>query len=151
MIRSPAPAPLAPAGPRGITIVTVLILLVLAGGVYWLVVFGGAYWDNQEVKAVVRQAGNIAYSQPNDDQIRSFIIKKTQDMFEYEYEEFGQRKKGYKVDLRPEDVLIERNQVPPWIRIDVTYSRIIRPPFHQPEKQLDFAIHVDQDLSPVKW
>jgi hypothetical protein len=83
--------------------------------------------------------------------VRAFIIRKLQEMFEYEYEEAGQRKKGYQVDLRNEDVVIERSLVPAYIRIDVTYSRLIRPPFNQPDKQLDFVVHVEQDLSPVKW
>ncbi len=137
--------------PRGISVMGVILLLLIAGGIYWIVVFGGAYWENHEVKSVVRQAANIAYSNPSDGAVRDFIIRKTQEMFEYEYEEFGQRKKGYRVELHPEDVLIERNQVPPWIHISVSYSRIIQPPFGQQEKQLDFAIYVEQDLSPVKW
>lgn len=151
MIRPLVPSRSAPARPRGISFITVLLLLALGGGVYWIVVFGGAHWDNQEVKTVVRQAGNIAYTQHDDGQIRNFIINKIQEIFVYDYEELGQHKKGYRVDLRPEDILIERSQVPALIRIDVSYSRIIRPPFNQPEKQLDFAIHVEQDLSPVKW
>lgn len=151
MARTPHSSPSSPARPRGVTFVTVLLLLAVAGCAYWIVVFGGAYWDNQEVKAVVRQAGNIAYTQHSDTELRAFIVKKIQDMFEYDYEEFGQRKKGYRVDLQPDDVLIERSQVPPFIRIDVSYSRMIQPPFNQPEKQLYFSIHVEQDLSPVKW
>ncbi|MBS2021827.1 MAG: hypothetical protein JST92_05415 [Deltaproteobacteria bacterium] len=137
--------------PRGISVMGVILLLLIAGGVYWIIVFGGAYWENHEVKSVVHQAANIAYQQPSDAAIRDFIVKKTQEMFEYEYEEFGQRKKGYRIELHPEDIQIERNLVPPWIHISLTYTRIIQPPWGQQEKQLDFSIYVEQDLSPVKW
>src|SRR5207253_1597623 len=59
---------------RGVTFVTVLILLAIAAGFYWIITFGEAYWDNQEVKGVLSQAANMAYKETDDEHIRNFVF-----------------------------------------------------------------------------
>src|SRR5713101_1618306 len=62
--------------PRGITLMTVLIFLALAAGVYCLFAFGQAFWDNLEVNGILRQAANECYRQPDDQAVRQLILNK---------------------------------------------------------------------------
>lgn len=138
-------------GERGITFVTILLLAALGGAAWWLVTYGPVIWESHEVKVLARQAANIAYGELDDAKIRAFLVDKTRAMSEYEYEEMGERKKGWRIDLREEDILIERNKVPAWIKIDLTYTRTWVPAWGGGERQKVFHHHVEQDLTPVKW
>ena len=51
---------------RGLTFVTVLMLLALFGATYWCFAFGPVYWQNHEVKAQLREAAASAYHDPSD-------------------------------------------------------------------------------------
>src|ERR1700694_844206 len=113
---------------RGLTFVTVLILLLLGGGIYWLVAYGEVYWDNQEVKSVLVQGANLAYSEPDDARVRGFIQRKLHEMFDTDVEEHGRKVKGMKIELDPEDLRIERTKVPAYVHIWLTYQRSVKLP-----------------------
>lgn len=137
--------------PRGITFVTVLLLLAVGAGVWWLVSYGGAYWDNLEVKSVVTQAANIAYREPDDLRVRLFVMGKLHDMFDREVEEHGTMKKVLKISIEPDDLRIERSKVPANINIWLTYDRPVKLFLSGQERVLTFTVHAEQDLSPVIW
>ena len=136
---------------RGVTLMGAILLLALGAGVYWIVVFGGAHWDNHELKAVLRQAGNMAYSEHNDEMLRSFIMRRADDMFGYDVEEFGMRKRRLRVEFQPDDLVLDRSKIPPLMRIRINYSRTIKLPIIGGERQMYFALDVEQDLSPIKY
>ena len=136
---------------RGVTTMGVILLLALGAGLYWLVVFGGAHWDNHELKAVLRQAGNISYQEQNDARVRDFILRRADDLFGYDTEEFGQRKRKLRVEFQPDDLVLERTKIPAAMRIRLNYSRTIQLPIIGGERQMYFALDVEQDLSPVKY
>jgi len=48
---------------RGLTVVTVLIVLAVAGAIFWFLTYGEAYWDNLEVKHLTRTAANMCYQE----------------------------------------------------------------------------------------
>ena len=52
-------------GDRGLTFVTVLIVVAVAFGGLWLATYGPAYWENIEVSRVLREAANMSYRQPD--------------------------------------------------------------------------------------
>src|SRR6266481_5439853 len=117
---------------RGITLMTILIFLGLAAGVYCLFAFGQAYWDNLEVQGILRQAANECYRQPDDAAVRLFIVSKLHSTFD----------EG--------DLQIQRTEVPRFVNIWLTYQRKVTLPLVGQERILTFNDHAEQDLSPVR-
>ena len=136
---------------RGMTFMGVMLLLALGAGIYWIVTFGGAHWDNHELKTILRQAGNIAYSEHSDKNVRDWILKKADELFGYDTEEFGQRRRKLRIEFQPDELVLERSQIPAEMRIRLNYSRVVKLPLLGGERQMYFAIDVVQDLSPVKY
>ena len=137
---------------RGLTWVSFLLLVLVVAAAYWLYVFGPVYLDNAEVKQFCAQAGNLAYTERNDATLRSWLYSHIREQFAYDYVQTnGMPAKGYKIEFEPSDVRLDRTQVPPRIRIDISYSRTIELPIIGGARTLVFNDHAEQDLSPVKW
>lgn len=132
---------------RGLTFITVLLLLGIAAGVFWIITFGSAYWENQEVKSMLKEAANLCYHEHNDGKVRAFIMRK----LEQQFGQPGQPDKRLAIDLDPQDLRIERTESPKHVDIWLTYSRTVRTPFVDQERTVTFSDHADQDLSDVKW
>lgn len=137
--------------PRGLTFVTVLIVLAISAGFLWLFTYGQAYWENMEVKAVLNQAANLSYSEHDDAKVRQFIEHKLHEMFDVDVEERGRMTKEILIDYTAEDLRIERSKVPAWVHIWLTYTRNVRVPLTGGVKPVTFVDHAEQDLAPVKW
>ena len=111
--------------PRGITLMTVLIFLALAGGVYCLFAFGQAYWENFEVKGILRQAANECYRQPDDAQVKQFISNKLHSTFDVVGEDkFGRRESRMPIMFDEGEVQIQRTEVPKTARDILTALKI---------------------------
>jgi hypothetical protein len=132
-------------GERGITFISVLLLLALLGGVYWLLMFGSAYWENQEVKTTLKEAANLCYHEKNDQKVRDFIMGRLKNQFP------GSGNQTMSIDLDPGDLRIERTDSPKHVNIWLTYSRTVKTPFVDQERTVTFNDFADQDLSDVKW
>ena len=138
--------------PRGITLVTVLIFLAVAGGIYWLFAFGQAYWDNLEVKGILRQAANECYRQADDEKVRGFIVARLNESLAREGEDrYGRRVTRLPIDFDLGDIQIQRNEVARYVNIWFTYQRKVSLPLMKQERSVTFTDHAEQDLSPVKW
>jgi hypothetical protein len=133
---------------RGITFITVLLLLAVLGGVYWVMTFGSVYWENQEVKSILKEAGNLAYNERSDTIVHTFIERKLRERFQTGSDH---GRPILAIDYDPADLRIERTDQPKFIHIWFTYSRTVKTPFTGSERQVTFADHIEQDLSPVKW
>ena len=137
---------------RGLTFVTVLMLLALAAGIYWVAVFGQIYWDNQEVKSLLRQAANSAYQQKDDKYVRIYLLRSLDDKFGYDGDDGnGHAVRRSRLEYEPDDLKLERTLVPPLIRIDMHYTRTFVLPIFGGLRVVSFNDHVEQDLSVVKW
>jgi hypothetical protein len=132
---------------RGLTFVTVLIILGVLGAVYWVTTFGSAYWDNQEVKSSLKEAANMCYHERDDAKVTAFVIRKLHGMFDVQ--ENG--KTVLKIDFDPGDLRVERTTSPKWVHVYLTYSRTVRTPLTGQERSVTFVDHADADLSDVKW
>jgi hypothetical protein len=132
---------------RGLTFISVLLLLGIAGGVFWLFTFGPAYWDNQEVKSTLKEAANLCYHEHSDSKVRDFILRKLGQQFG----DPNQTGSKLSIDLDPQDLRIERSESPKRVDIWLTYSRTVKTPFVDQERTVTFNDHADQDLSDVKW
>jgi hypothetical protein len=133
---------------RGLTFVTVLMLLAVAGGIWWVATFGSAYWENQEVKSTLKEAANLCYHEQSDDRVRAFIERKLHAMFDVQG---PSGKPRMAIDFDPGDLRVERTQSPKHVNIWLTYSRTVKTPIVDQERTVVFTDHADADLSDVKW
>jgi hypothetical protein len=135
---------------RGFTFVGLLFLLAGAAGIYSIVAFGPAYWDNVEVGKTLHEAANMCM-RSEDDKVRDFVSTKLAEEFDTgTLDERGS--KVLSIDFDPyENFRIERTDQPRYVNIWVTYKRHVPLPLIGGERVLTFNDHVEQDLSPVKW
>ena len=137
---------------RGITLISVLLLLALAGGVYCLFAFGQAYWENLEVKSILRQAANECYRQTDDVLIKQAISRRLHSAFDVVGEDkYGRSEARMPIVFDEGDLQIQRTEVPRYVHIWLTYHRKVKLPLVNQERVLTFNEHTEQDLSPVRW
>jgi hypothetical protein len=136
---------------RGLTFITVLVVLAIAAGIFWIVTFGGAYYENLEVKHLLQQAGNMCYLEKDDGVVKRFVFRKLHEMFDEQVEDHGRIVTVMRIDTDPDDLRIERSQVPPLVHIWLTYNRTVKIPIAGGTRTMQFVDHIEQDLSPVKW
>jgi len=135
---------------RGITFVTVLLLVGAAAAVVWFITYGQAYWENLEVKRVLREAANVSYRQ-DDGAVRTFVFRELHHLFDQKVEDHGRVLTEMRIDVDDGDLRIERTQIPAFIHIWLTYSRDVEVPLLHKQRRVTFDEYAEQDLSPVKW
>jgi hypothetical protein len=137
---------------RGVTLMTVLLFLALAGGAYCLFAFGEAYWEHLEVMGILRQAANECYRQPDDVQVKQFISRKLHSTFDVVGEDkYGRTDTRMPIVFDEGELQIQRTEVPRYVHIWLTYHRKVKLPLVNEERVLTFNEHTEQDLSPVRW
>jgi hypothetical protein len=119
--------------------------------VLWLATYGEAYWENFEVKRVLKEAGNLAYRQPDDRAVRAFVFNELHHLFDQKVEDHGRVLTEMRIDVEEDDLRIEFTQVPAFVHIWLRYSRDVRVPLLHQQRRVTFNEYVEQDLSPVKW
>ena len=121
---------------RGLSFVSVILLVLLAGAVWWSMTYGGAYLDNISIKTDLREAAYLSMKRPDDD-VRGFIMRKLS---------------AYpNLDVTPEDLRLEKTDNGNTVILDLTYRRRVKPLFLDDERVVVFTRHMEQDISPVKW
>ena len=135
---------------RGVTWVTFLVVIGGLAGVFWIVTYGPAYWDNIDVNRALKAAANMCYREQDDNKVRRFVLVELQRKFGTE-ERDQNGEPMLSIDFGPDDLRIERQENPRWVNIWLTYRRTVKMPFVDQERELVFYDHADQDLSPVKW
>ncbi len=136
---------------RGLTFVTVLIVLALAGGVYWLLTYGSAYYEDFEVKHILSQAANLCYRETEDEKVKDYVFNQLHTAFDTNVESHGRVERVLAIDVNRDDLRIQRSEIPKKVDIWITYSRTVTVPFLGQQRQVTFVDHAEQDLSPVKW
>jgi hypothetical protein len=136
--------------PRGITFVTVLILIGGIALVGWIVTYGPAYWENTDVNRAMKEAANLCYRQPDDEKVKDFIMGELHRLFDT-----GERGPDglpmMAIDVQRDDLRVERTDTPKYVHIWLTYHRVVRLPLVGQEREITFVDHAEQDLAPVKW
>jgi len=138
-------------GDRGITFVTVLLAIAAVAAVLWLATYGPSYWENFEVKRVLREAANMSYRQPDDRELRNYVFRELHHLFDQKIEDHGRVTTEMRIDVDEGDLRIERTQIPAYIHIWLTYSRDVQVPLLGQQRRVTFNDYAEQDLSPVKW
>jgi hypothetical protein len=136
---------------RGLTVVTVLIVIGLAAGVLWAVGFGPAYIDNFEVKRVLAEAANLSVHDGNDEHVKDFIFQRLHRLFDEQVEDHGRTVTGMRIEVDRDDLRIERTEAPKFVHIWLSYSRDVTVPLLNLERQISFDDYAEQDLTPVVW
>jgi hypothetical protein len=137
---------------RGFSFVSLLLLAGLAAGGYWIWAFGPAHWENREVIQLLREAANLSYQQQNDKLVRDFILRRLDETYGYdEPDGRGRTKRLLRLQFEPDDLVLERTQRPPSMRIQLSYLRTITLPLVGSERILAFSEQITQDLSVVKY
>jgi hypothetical protein len=138
-------------GDRGLTFVTVLIVVAVAFGGLWLATYGPAYWENIEVTRVLKEAANMSYRQPDEHELRNYVFRELHHLFDQKVEDHGRVTTEMRIDVDEGDLRIERTQIPAYIHIWLTYSRDVQVPLLGQQRRVTFNDYAEQDLSPVKW
>ncbi len=135
----------------GITFITVLLFAAALAAVLVGVTYGEAYWENLEVKRVLKEAANLSYRESDDRRIREYVFKELHHVFDQKVEDHGRVITEMKIDVDDGDLRIERTQVPSFVHIWLTYSRDVQVPLLHQQRRVTFNEYAEQDLSPVKW
>jgi hypothetical protein len=93
----------------------------------------------------------MCYREHDDGPIRRFIFRRLHELFDEEVEDRGRMVTVMRIEADPDDLRIERSQVPAYVNIWLTYNRTVRIPLAGGTRTLQFVDHAEQDLSPVKW
>ncbi len=135
----------------GITFITVLLFAAALAAVLVGVTYGEAYWENLEVKRVLKEAANLSYRESDDRRIREYVFKELHHLFDQKVEDHGRVITEMRIDVDDGDLRIERTQVPAFVHIWLTYSRDVQVPLLHQQRRVTFNEYAEQDLSPVKW
>jgi hypothetical protein len=135
----------------GITFVTVLLFAAALAAVLVGVTYGEAYWENLEVKRVLKEAANLSYRESDDRRVREYVFRELHHIFDQKVEDHGRVITEMKIDVDDGDLRIERTQVPAFVHIWLTYSRDVQVPLLHQQRRVTFNEYAEQDLSPVKW
>lgn len=112
-----------------INVLGVLLLVAIAAGVYWLVLFGALHIDHIEVKQAVRVAYNKWLKVPPDAVRRE--LKQALDEMKFGTHVAIDQSTGEQVvkpglGIRDEQIEVEDDIVRKWVRITVKYERTVR-------------------------
>lgn len=137
---------------RGVSWVTVLLLLCLAAGGYLAWTWGPVYLVHYQAKQVVRDFTNQAVKNAEDAVQREVMTRRLAMLDHLEVvDEYGRTVRVPVVNVRPEAVIWERTQNPPTIRIAFEYTRVVRYPLIDRETQATFAVDHTLDTTRPEW
>jgi hypothetical protein len=104
-----------------------VLLLLIAGGIYLGVMLVPVYVDNFTVKEAVTVAHNRIAQGADDESIRNVIMERTSRLgYHWERDRFDQNIRVPGLGLQPEQIIIERSMVTPSVKIQVDYERRVR-------------------------
>lgn len=150
----PRRPPNAPQPHGGVTWVTALVLLLLAGGAYLALMWGPVYVLQYEVKQVARDYANQAVKNPDDAQLVADMLHKLRVLDEtLEYDEYGKAQKVPTVQVDPTQVVWQRDtsSQPPMLQVSFQYTRSVRYPFLDRWTTKTLFVEFENDLTRPDW
>lgn len=110
-----------------VNLMTLVLLALIAGGLYFVVMVAPFYVDHMDVKEAVAAAHNLAGRNNNDGVLRAEIRGRTTRMGEHlERDTWGVEKVVPGLGLTDDQITIERSGVTQNVRIEVAYDREVR-------------------------
>lgn len=142
-------------GERGaITWVTLLLVVGLAAGGYLLVVWAPIWIVHYEVKHVVRDYGNRAVKNPNDQQLVADMCAKLRSLDSSRTPgEDGKVEARPSVEVDPADVIWQREPTarPPELRVAFTYRRDLYYPIVERWSEVEMQVDMVMDIALPDW
>jgi hypothetical protein len=136
----------------GASWVTLLLVLGLAGAAYAAVVFGPPAVLHYEVKQVVRDYGNQAIKNPNDEQLLRDMVQKIRSLDDVAgVDDAGRKIRIPVVDLSKDDVLWERTREPPVLHVAFEYPRTLELPFLDRVVERVYQVDLTMDQKRADW
>ncbi len=106
---------------------TLVLLALIAGGIYFVVMVAPFYVDHLDVKEAVSAAHNLAGRNGNDGVLRAEIRVRTSQMGQHvEKDTWGVERVVPGLGLTDEQITIERSSVTQNVRIEVAYEREVQ-------------------------
>jgi hypothetical protein len=132
--------------------VTVLLVLGLAGGGYAAVVFVPPAVLHYEVKQVVRDYGNQAIKNPNDEQLVRDMVQKIRSLDDVAgLDDAGRTVRIPVIDLKKEEVLWERSKDPLELHVAFEYPRTLELPFVDRIVERVYQVDLTIDQKRADW
>ncbi len=155
----------------GVSWVTLLLVAAVAGGGYWLWVWGPVYFENYAVKQVVRDYMNQAIKDSDDGRLVHNMVLKIRSLGERdaldgygrpvrvpwvpheELDEYGRTVRVPNVALDERDVTWERDMgsQPPMLRVAFEYTREVEYPWLNRSTAKVFSVDLSNDLTVPNW
>jgi hypothetical protein len=151
--RMPASARRPGRGERGAASwVTVLLLVGLVVGGYLAVVFVPPAVLHYEVKQVVRDYGNQAIKNPNDEELIRGMLHKIRSLESVEViDGSGKKTRVPVIDIPKDEVVWERTKDPPTLHVAFEYPRTIEYPFLDRTDERVYRVDLTMDQTRADW
>jgi hypothetical protein len=132
--------------------VTVLLVLGLAAGAYAAVVFVPPAVLHYEVKQVVRDYGNQAIKNTDDERQIESMVQKIRSLDSVAgMDEAGRPTRIPVVDLHKEDVVWERSTSAPSLHVVFEYPRTLELPWLDRVVERVYRVDLTMDLKRADW
>jgi hypothetical protein len=132
--------------------VTVLMLIGLVVGGYLAVVFVPPAVLHYEVKQVVRDYGNQAIKNANDEELIQRMLHKIRSLESVEATDgAGRTVRVPVVDIPREEVVWERSKEPPTLHVAFEYVRTIEYPFLDRSIERVYQVDLTMDQARADW
>lgn len=137
-----------------ITWVTLLLVAAAVAAGYMLWVWAPVYYENYAVKQVVRDYMNQAVKNPNDEQLRRFMVAKIRSLAQIEgVDRYGRPARVPAVPVEERDVSWERDtsSQPPMLHVTFDYARQVDLPWLDRTTTKVFTVDLSNDLTIPDW
>lgn len=139
-------------GERGVTWVTLLLLLVVAGGGYLAWVWVPLYFDNYTVRQVVADYMNQAVKNQDDAQLRRDMVQKLESLRQIELVDAeGRAVRVPAVSVAEHAITWDRDPATKTLRVAFDYERQVVYPFLDRVEIKVFSVDRSNDLRPPDW
>jgi hypothetical protein len=136
----------------GVSWVSLLLFVLVAGGAYLTWVWAPLYFDNYAVRQVVADYMNQAIKNPDDAQLRRDMVQKLESLRLIEgVDQGGRPMKAPAITVSERDVTWERDQTTRSLRVAFDYERQVVYPFVDRVAVKVFSVEQSNDLTPPNW
>jgi hypothetical protein len=137
-----------------ITWVTLLLVAAAVAAGYMLWVWAPVYYENYAVRQVVRDYMNQALKNPNDEQLRRYMVAKIRSLAQIEsVDRYGRPAHVPAIPIEERDVTWERDtsSQPPMLHVSFDYARQVDLPWLDRTATKVFTVDLSNDLTIPDW
>ncbi|MDF1565230.1 MAG: hypothetical protein P1V51_19490 [Deltaproteobacteria bacterium] len=127
---------------------TYLLLLGAVGGIYLLIAYAPVYLDHYNARSKCEETLSKTWRYKDEERTRLELKKALAEVRMEEAAEFGEVKKLPAIRPRDDElrVTIDESVVPPMLRIEAPYTRVVKFPFIKKQKYKSFTLECEIKL-----